>query len=49
MTIAEAHAAMDEMEAKLEAEFPGTEIMIHPEPDGYIEGHHHAHERPDAA
>ena len=49
MTIAEAHRVMDELEDKLEHEFPGTEVMIHPEPDGYVEGHHHAHERPNAA
>jgi ferrous-iron efflux pump FieF len=48
MTIAEAHRVMDELEAKLEHEFPGTEVMIHPEPDGHIDGHYHAHERPDA-
>ncbi len=35
MTVAEAHRVMDEVEAKLEAAFPGTEILIHPDPDGH--------------
>ena len=47
MTIADAHAIMDEMENQLMAEFPGTEVMIHPEPDGHIDGHSHDHERPE--
>ena len=34
MTMAEAHRVMDEVEAKLMAEFPGTEIIIHPDPEG---------------
>ena len=37
MTIAEAHKAMDMMEAKLMAEFPDTEIIIHPDPEGHID------------
>lgn len=47
MTIAQAHEIMDEMESQLMAEFPGTEVMIHPEPDGHHAGHAHAHERPE--
>ena len=35
MTVAEAHRVMDEIEASLAAEFPGTEILIHPDPDGH--------------
>jgi ferrous-iron efflux pump FieF len=35
MTVAAAHKVMDEIEIKLMAEFPGTEIIIHPEPDGH--------------
>jgi ferrous-iron efflux pump FieF len=35
MTVRDAHDAMDELEAKLMAEFPGTEVMIHPEPRGH--------------
>jgi ferrous-iron efflux pump FieF len=34
-TVREAHDAMDELEAKLMAEFPGTEVIIHPEPEGH--------------
>lgn len=37
MTIAEAHVAMDALEAKLMAEFPDTEIIIHPDPEGHID------------
>ncbi len=35
------HDAMDELEAKLMAEFPGTEIIIHPEPDDQNEAGRH--------
>ena len=34
MTIAEAHRVMDELEARIEAEFPGVEVLIHPDPEG---------------
>ena len=34
LTVAEAHDAMDEVEQRLEAEFPGTEILIHLDPEG---------------
>lgn len=37
MTVAEAHRVMDEVEAKLEAEFPMTEILIHLDPEGQID------------
>jgi len=37
MTVAEAHEVMDEVEAKLEAEFPNTEILIHLDPDGQVD------------
>ncbi|MEZ5683281.1 MAG: cation diffusion facilitator family transporter [Novosphingobium sp.] len=36
MTIAAAHDVMDEIEAKLCAEFPGVEILIHPDPEGLV-------------
>lgn len=36
MTVTEAHRVMDEIEEKLEAEFPGVEILIHPDPEGLI-------------
>jgi ferrous-iron efflux pump FieF len=35
MSVLEAHRVMDEVEAKLMAEFPGTEILIHPDPEGH--------------
>ena len=37
MTLGRAHRIMDEVEARLTAEFPGTEILIHPEPDGLMD------------
>lgn len=37
MTVAEAHHVMDEVEAKLAAEFPGTEILIHLDPEGHVD------------
>lgn len=35
MTVAEAHRVMDEVEAQLMVEFPYTEVIIHPDPDGH--------------
>jgi len=35
MTVLEAHRVMDEVEAKLMRDFPNTEILIHPDPDGH--------------
>lgn len=37
MTILEAHRVMDEVEAQLMTEFPGTEILIHPDPEGHAD------------
>ncbi|MGK2911290.1 MAG: cation diffusion facilitator family transporter [Sphingobium sp.] len=37
MTVAEAHRVMDEVEARLEKEFPGVEILIHPDPEGHFD------------
>lgn len=37
MTIKHAHQVMDEIEAKLHAEFPGIEILIHPDPEGLVD------------
>ncbi len=37
MTVSEAHDIMDEIEAKLLAEFPGIEILIHPDPEGHVD------------
>jgi len=36
MTVAEAHRVMDELEARIEGEFPGVEVLIHPDPEGLI-------------
>ncbi|WP_157215527.1 cation diffusion facilitator family transporter [Flavisphingomonas formosensis] len=35
MTVVDAHRVMDEIEAKLQQEFPGVEVLIHPDPEGY--------------
>ena len=37
MTINEAHRVMDEIEIKLRAEFPGVEMLIHPDPEGHVD------------
>ena len=37
MTVREAHRVMDEIEAKLVAEFPDLEILIHPDPEGLVD------------
>lgn len=37
MSLGRAHRIMDEVEARLRAEFPDTEIIIHPEPDGLMD------------
>ncbi|WP_066559449.1 cation diffusion facilitator family transporter [Croceicoccus bisphenolivorans] len=37
MTVARAHDVMDEIEAKLLAEFPDTEFLIHTDPEGHVE------------
>jgi ferrous-iron efflux pump FieF len=37
MSVAEAHRVMDEVEARLEKEFPGVEILIHPDPEGHVD------------
>lgn len=37
MTVAEAHRVMDEVEHKLEAEFPGVEVLIHIDPEGQVD------------
>lgn len=38
MTVIQAHAVMDEIEAELMKEFPGVDILIHPDPEGHVEG-----------
>ena len=37
MSVLEAHRVMDEVERKLEAEFPGSEILIHIDPEGQVD------------
>ena len=37
MTVADAHRVMDEIEDRLMEEFPGTEVLIHPDPEGHRE------------
>ncbi len=37
MTVAEAHRVMDEIEARIERDFPGVEVLIHPDPEGLID------------
>ncbi|MEN9718697.1 MAG: hypothetical protein RIQ99_1575, partial [Pseudomonadota bacterium] len=36
MTVRTAHDVMDDIEAKLLSEFPGVEILIHPDPEGLV-------------
>ena len=36
MTVRQAHKVMDEIEARLHAEFPDVEILIHPDPEGLV-------------
>ena len=49
MTIREAHRVMDEIEARLRPEFPGVEILIHPDPEGHIDGRGDPLQAKDAA
>lgn len=37
MTVRQAHVVMDEVEAILKQEFPGVEILIHPDPEGHVD------------
>ncbi|MEP7221260.1 MAG: cation diffusion facilitator family transporter [Novosphingobium sp.] len=37
MTVTQAHVVMDEIEAKLLAEFPDVEMLIHPDPEGHVD------------
>lgn len=37
MTVRKAHRVMDELEARLRPEFPDTEILIHPDPEGLVD------------
>ncbi len=37
MTVAEAHRIMDELGDQIEDEFPGVEVLIHPDPQGLVD------------
>jgi ferrous-iron efflux pump FieF len=37
MTLRDVHCVMDAIEARLQAEFPDVEILIHPEPVGHVD------------
>lgn len=37
MTVRQAHKVMDDIEARLAAEFPDVEILIHPDPEGHVD------------
>lgn len=37
LPLREAHRIMEEVEAKLKAEFPDVEILIHPDPEGHVD------------
>jgi ferrous-iron efflux pump FieF len=37
MSVVDAHRVMDEVEAKIEREFPGVEVLIHPDPVGLVD------------
>jgi ferrous-iron efflux pump FieF len=37
MSVRQAHRVMDEIEARLRSEFPGVEILIHPDPVGLVD------------
>lgn len=38
MTVKQAHVVMDEIEAALKKDFPDVDILIHPDPEGHVEG-----------
>lgn len=46
MTLGEVHRVMDEVEDELAHEFPGVEVLIHPEPEGQVHDHEHEHQKP---
>jgi ferrous-iron efflux pump FieF len=46
MTLGEVHRIMDEVEHDLAHEFPGVEVIIHPEPTGQHHDHIHEHAKP---
>lgn len=38
LSVAQAHHIMDEVEARIAVEFPGVEVLIHPDPFGHLDG-----------
>jgi ferrous-iron efflux pump FieF len=46
MSLGEVHRVMDEVEEELAREFPGVEVLIHPEPEGQAHDHKHGHQLP---
>ena len=36
LSIVEVHDMMDEVEERIEKEFPGVEVLIHPDPNGLV-------------
>ena len=37
LSVTEAHALMDEVEERIGREFPGVEVLIHPDPEGLVD------------
>jgi ferrous-iron efflux pump FieF len=37
MSVKDAHAVMDQVEAKIAGEFPGVEVLIHLDPEGHVD------------
>ena len=38
LSLAEAHEILDDVEIRIKAEFPGCELLLHPDPEGYAPG-----------
>ena len=38
LSLAEAHEILDDVEIRIRAEFPGCELLLHPDPEGYNPG-----------
>ena len=38
LSLAEAHEILDDVEIRIRAEFPGCELLLHPDPEGYHPG-----------
>jgi ferrous-iron efflux pump FieF len=45
-TLGEVHRVMEEVEAELAREFPGVDVLIHPEPEGQAHDHTLEHQHP---